>query len=50
MSARSTRFERATDLFRSGLDDANDPVIVVHDRSVADDGGGIAVMIDNARL
>jgi len=50
MSTTLARSERATDLFRGGLDDANGPVIVVDDRAVGKDGVDVSVLIDNACL
>ena len=43
------RFDDATILFLEILNDV-DPVIVGHGRSIARDGGDVAVVIDNACL
>jgi len=48
MSRILARFAEATNLFVAGLNDVLNPVVVGHDRSVAHNRGGIAVVTDDA--
>jgi len=50
MSAILARFEETTNLFRGVLNDVLNPVVAGYDRSIAHNGNGIAVVIDNACL
>jgi len=50
MSTLSARFNQATDLFISGLNDVIDPVDVIDNRRVGDDRGCVAVLVDDACL
>jgi len=50
MSMILASFAEATNLFVAGLNDVLNPVVVGHDRSVANNGGGIAVVIDDVYL
>ena len=50
MSTLSVRSNRATYLFISGLDDVIDPVVVVDDRVVGNDGVDVAVLCYDACL
>jgi len=50
MSRILGRFAEATDLFLAGVNDVLNPVVVGHDRSVAHNGGGIAVFIGDVCL
>jgi len=50
MNTRLPSFDQANHLFLGGLDDTDGPVVVVDDRPVGDDGGGIAVLVDDAGL
>jgi len=45
-----TSLRSGTDLFFGGPDNVIDPVDVVDDRPVGDDGGDITVLIDDACL
>jgi len=49
MSTRSPPFDRATDLFISGLDKVIDPVVVRY-RSIPINGAGVADLIRDVSL
>ena len=50
MSTLSAHFHQATNLFISGPYDVDDPVVVVNDRPITDDGGVVVVLVNNGCL
>ena len=50
ISGRSPTFDQATHLLLRGLDDTDGPVVVIDNRLVGGNRGGVAVLIDDACL
>ena len=50
MSTLSAHCDQVTNLYISGSYDVDNPVVVVNDRPVADDGGDVAVLVHNGCL